>query len=487
MSNTPIGISGIAVYVPPFRVDLQDWCGWTGEDRNKIRDVVGSGFRLPGPQQSMYTMAATAILRLIDQCDVDPSEVRFLALGTESSTDNSAGAIIAKGMVDDALAQQGKAALSRNCEVPEFKHACLGGIYALKNAVRFLNTDGGGAKAIVVCSDIALYRPGSTGEPTQGAGAVAILLEANPKLATVDLRESGSASDYRGVDFRKPIEYRNGDGRTYACSNIPVFNGRYSTSCYIDEMVYALEDMCGRRNIKMRNYLEQVDAVFMHRPFRRMPENGWSMAYLFSLAADEPGREQLRGYCDRAGITFDRVLAEATERPLVTQFGVRERIHEEVFPQLTALLRHFRSEQAYQQYVLDKMSLGTDWMAELGNLYTGALPAWLAAGLEEAAANKVDLSGKEILMIGYGSGDAAETIPIRLVDGWEQAARRINLNDAMADVINLTHEQYLALHGNGSTAPPEYTPKDEFVVDRVGSMSDADFQDRGIEYYRFIH
>jgi hydroxymethylglutaryl-CoA synthase len=310
MSNTPIGISGIAVYVPPFRVDLQDWCSWTGEDRNKIRDVVGSGFRLPGPQQSMYTMAANAILRLIDQFNIDPSEVRFLALGTESSTDNSAGAIIAKGMVDDALTQQGKAALSRNCEVPESKHACLGGIYALKNAVRFLNTDGGGAKAIVVCSDIALYRPGSTGEPTQGAGAVAILLEANPKLATVDLRESGSASDYRGVDFRKPIEYRNGDGRTHACSNIPVFNGRYSTSCYIDEMVYALEDMCARRNINMRNYLEQVDAVFMHRPFRRMPENGWGMAYLFSLAADEPGREQLRGYCDRAGITFDRPFSD---------------------------------------------------------------------------------------------------------------------------------------------------------------------------------
>ena len=114
MSNTPIGISGIAVYVPPFRVDLQDWCGWTGEDRDKIRDVVGTGFRLPGPQQSMYTMAANAVLRLIDQFDVNPAEVRFLALGTESSTDNSAGAIIAKGMVDDALRQQGKPALSRN-------------------------------------------------------------------------------------------------------------------------------------------------------------------------------------------------------------------------------------------------------------------------------------------------------------------------------------------------------------------------------------
>ena len=90
-------------------------------------------------------------------------------------------------------------------------------------------------------------------------------------------------------------------------------------------------------------------------------------------------------------------------------------------------------------------------------------------------------------MVGYGSGDAAETIPIRLVEGWEQAAGRINMRGAMADVINLTHDQYLALRSDGPASTPEYTPKDEFIVDRVGSMSEDDFQDTGIEYYRFIN
>ena len=42
-------------------------------------------------------------------------------------------------------------------------------------------SDGRNAKAIVVCADIALYAPGSSGEPTQGAGAVAMLVEANPR------------------------------------------------------------------------------------------------------------------------------------------------------------------------------------------------------------------------------------------------------------------------------------------------------------------
>lgn len=486
MGNTPIGISGLAVYAPPFRVDLQAWCAWTGENPDKIRDVVGSGFRLPGPQHSVYTMAANAILRLIQQFDVDPAKVKFLALGTESSTDNSAGAVIIKGMVDTALRELGRSPLSRNCEVPEFKHACLGGIYALKNALRFLNSDGRDAKAIVVCSDIALYATGSSGEPTQGAGAVAILLEGNPTIASIDLNHAGSASDYRGVDFRKPIQYRNGDGREHACSNVPIFNGRYSASCYIDEMWQALEDMCRRRAINVHTYLNNVDAVFMHRPFRRMPENGWGMAYLFSLAADDAGHDELRGYCVAAGVDFQDALQESLERPDVAAYGVRERISEEVFPVLTTVLRQFRQQPNYQRYVVDRMTLGTAWMEELGNLYTGALPAWLAAGLEDAASQGAVKADKEILMIGYGSGDAAEAIPINLVPGWQQVAAKIDMRGAMANPVNLTYEQYLTLRDGSPTGPPAYTPKAEFIVDRVGLQSEKGFQDAGIEYYRFI-
>jgi len=236
-----VGISGMALDVPPYRVKLDDWCEWTGSKWDKIRQVVGHGFRLPGPRQSVYTMAANAGLRLIERYEIDPSIVQYLALGTESSTDNSAGAVIVKGMVDEALKLQGRSALSRNCEVPEFKQACLGGIYGLKNAVRFLNVDGDGAKAIVVCSDIALYERGSSGEPTQGSGAVAFLIETDPQLASINLEFAGTASDYRGIDFRKPIQYRNGGGHSQAFKDTPVFNGKYSATCYVDEMLRALK------------------------------------------------------------------------------------------------------------------------------------------------------------------------------------------------------------------------------------------------------
>lgn len=483
MSDTPIGISGIAVDVPPFRVDLQSWCDWSGAEWAKIRGVVGTGFRLPGPQQSVYTMAANAVLQLIDKYDIDTESVRFLGLGTESSTDNSAGAVITKGMVDEALRALGKSPLSRNCEVPEFKHACLGGVYAIKNALRFLHTDGEGATAIVVCSDIAVYEPGSTGEPTQGSGAVAILLEANPAIATIDLKQSGNASDYRVVDFRKPIQYSNGDGKTYACSNVPVFNGPYSASCYVDELLCALENMYARRGLDARTYIRDLDAVFMHRPFKRMPENGWGMAYLFSLL--DGHRDELRDYAGKAGVDFTALVNEMGDRPHLSDYSVRDRIGEDVFPLVNKVLRAFRREPAYADAVTSKMRLGESVMEELGNLYTGALPAWLAAGLEQAANEGAELDGREILLFGYGSGDAAEAMPMTLVPGWENAARRIGISAAMANGIDLDEEQYRALR-TGIRVDLDFAPRAEFVVDRVGGETAAEFQDKGIEYYRYI-
>ena len=61
----PIGISGLASYIPPYRVWLEDWCEWTDNQWPKIREVVGRSFRVRGPHQSMYTMAANAVSHAI--------------------------------------------------------------------------------------------------------------------------------------------------------------------------------------------------------------------------------------------------------------------------------------------------------------------------------------------------------------------------------------------------------------------------------------
>ena len=76
----PIGISGLAAYVPPYRVWLEDWCAWSDNQWPKIREVVGRSFRVRGPNHSVYTMAANAVIRLIDQYEIDPTRVKFLGL-----------------------------------------------------------------------------------------------------------------------------------------------------------------------------------------------------------------------------------------------------------------------------------------------------------------------------------------------------------------------------------------------------------------------
>ena len=483
-----IGLSGLAVYVPPYRVRLEDWCEWTNSPWQKISKVVGRSFRLRGPDQSVYTMSATAVMRLIDQYDLDPSELGFLGLGTESSTDNSAGAIIIKGMIDKALVASGRPPITRNCEVPEFKHACLGGVYAMKGALRYLALDGSGKKAIVVCADIAEYARGSTGEPTQGAGAVAMLLEADPTLAEVDLSGSGSASDYRAVDFRKPMVRYCGQDRSQShhIQDFPVFNGKYSTTCYIDETLQALDDMYAKRGLEPIDYLRSLKNVFRHRPYRRMPENGWSIAWLFALGrGSEQDRETLGTYANQVGVDLRALLDEMATAVDVQELGTPEGLNNDAYPLTMAVLQAFRQSDDFAANVLDKLALGSTAMRDLGNLYTAALLAWLAAGFEEALTSELPIAGDEFLTMGYGSGDAAEVIPFYVVDGWQDAAGRIRFDDAMQTAVDLTQAQYEAMHDGRRVRGLDFDPRNEFVIERVGHLDERHFQDVGIEYYRY--
>ena len=488
MSKKIIGISGLAAYVPPFRVWLDDWCEWTGNHWPKIREVVGRSFRVRGPNQSVYTMAATAVMRLIDRYDIDPLRIKFLGLGTESSTDNSAGAIIIKGMVDRALIARGKPPIARSCEVPEFKHACLGGVYGMKGAIRHLALDGAGGQAIVVCADIAEYARGSTGEPTQGAGAIAMLLEENPKLAEVDLVRSGSASDYRIMDFRKPMSRFCGQDRSesHQVQDFPVFNGKYSTTCYIDETLHALHDMYVKRGLQASRYLRELQTVFMHRPYRRMPETGWAVAYLFALGSGSAeDRAELASYCYEAGVDPEALLTEMVRKPEIVNLASPERLNYEVYPLTMAVFRIFRAARRYRREILDKLALGSDTMLDLGNLYTAALPAWIAAGFEQALDEGRDLTGQELLTLGYGSGDAAEVIPFIVREEWREATRAIGFGEAMEFAIDLDREQYESLHDGRRVAGLDYIPRNEFVIERVGTLAERHFHDLGIEYYRY--
>ena len=102
-----------------------------------------------------------------------------------------------------------------------------------------------------------------------------------------------------------------------------------------------------------------------------------------------------------------------------------------------AALRAFRASRHFRREILDKMKLGSDTMLDLGNLYTAALPAWMAAGFEQALDENSLAAGQEVLTLGYGSGDAAEVIPFFMAEGWKEATRKIRFADAMQFAVDL--------------------------------------------------
>ena len=479
----------MAIYLPQYRIDLERWCEWTGNDPAKTRAVVGHAFRMPASNQNVYALAANSVLRLIAQYDIDPRRVGYLALGTESSIDNAAGAVIVRGLVDAALAAEGKPALARDCEVPEFKHACLGGVYALKGGLRYLACDGRERQAIVVSADIAEYARGSSGEPTQGAGAVAMLLEASPRLLELDLAMAGSASEYRGLDFRKPFLRFAGQtpGMHGHLSDLPVFNGKYSTDCYTDATLRALDAMFERRGGSRTGYLRRLAATFMHRPYHRMPRNAWAMAWLAALGHDAADGDaeavrELDGYCASAGVSREDAVREFRQ-------GVSgcdgDALPADAYPAASAVLRAFRKSDAHERRVEEVLQTGSDAMMEFGNLYTAALPAWLAAGLDDAAARGIELDGRDLLVLGYGSGDAAEAIPARVALGWREAARAMCFRDALSGAVDLDAPGYAALHDSVALHDVQAS-NSGVVIDRVGKRNEPAFQDFGIAYYRYL-
>lgn len=524
--STMAGVSGFAAYAPPACVELEEWCGWSGNSWPKVKGVVGNSFRLPTQQEDTYTMNATAVLRLIDNYDINPQDVGFLGLGTESSSDNSAGAVIVRGMVDMALQARGQAPLSRNCEVPEFKHACLGGVYAMKGAARYVATQKQASKkvAIVCCGDIAEYALGSTGEQTQGAGAVAMLVENDAKIfdMNIDGTASGNASRYRGPDFRKPVKRHFIKGY-YAddfvvnptkIPDFPVFSGPYSTTAYADEVAVAMEDMFSAlaesntaAPFDAASYLsERVSAFFFHRPYAMMPVQALSYVYARALArsTNPAAIQKFAAICDEACVAPEVVKSELEyllkNSPdfFLDYIALGKEIGKEATSkQLNNVAKTIRGGAEFKALLKNKMSLGSATMANFGNLYTASLPVWLGAGFLEAAnSDKVaeytkTLGHKDspIVMVGYGSGDAAEcTELITNANTWVEASKKINIIEALESTkVVVTEEQYRGLHsGKICEDICGGARQGTFVIDRVGTRNEAAFQDIGLDYYKYV-
>ena len=195
-------------------------------------------------------MAANAAAQLLEKTGTNPQEIHQLVVSTESGVDHSKPV---------ASFVQGLLKIGSRCRIYEIKHACYGGTAGIVTSIDWIARNyGTSKKALVIMTDTARYGFGSPGEPTQGAGAVALLMEKNPRLFSVDTRTNGIFSK-DVFDFWRPTGHR-----------VPIVDGKYSVACYLEAMEEAVSHFRSNVGIPRGRLLEHLDYILYHMPFTGM-------------------------------------------------------------------------------------------------------------------------------------------------------------------------------------------------------------------------
>jgi len=109
----------------------------------------------------------------------------------------------------------------------------------------------------------------------------------------------------------------------------------------------------------------------------------------------------------------------------------------------------------------------------------------MAAAFEDALSSGIELADREFLTIGYGSGDAAEAMPVAMAPTWKAAAAKIGFARALEGARDLSQSEYEQLHDTGQLTGDAIKPTHGFAIERVGSANERNFQDIGIDYYSY--
>lgn len=226
------GIDRIGFYIPRYYIDLSTLAEARGVSADKF--YVGLGQKkmaVPPPDEDIITMAANAADRILNQ--EDKNNISTVIFATESGLDYSKSA----GTYIHSLL-----GLSSHCRIFEIKQACYASTAAVQMAMSLLyrNPD---QKILLLAADISRYGFKTPGESSQGSGAVAILLGANPKILAIE-PESGFYSE-DVMDFWRP---------NYCES--AVVHGKYSCDLYLRilENIWQNYNQLSRRDFTEHDY-----------------------------------------------------------------------------------------------------------------------------------------------------------------------------------------------------------------------------------------
>lgn len=241
-----IGIDKMAFATTDQYIELTELAEKRGVDPNKYTIGIGQDRQaVVPPTQDIVTLGARAAKKLLT-----PDVTRRLStiiVATESGIDNSkASAIYIKHLLglDDYI------------RAVELKEACYSGTAAIQFA-RGLVALNPQETVLVIAADIARYGLNTPGEVTQGAGAVAMLISADPHVLAIEPTSVSYSRDL--MDFWRPL---------YATEAI--VDGKYSTGVYVDFFKNTLTRYLQRTGRR----LDDFAGIAFHLPFTKMGKKG---------------------------------------------------------------------------------------------------------------------------------------------------------------------------------------------------------------------
>jgi len=258
-----VGIDTLSFYTSHFSLDLSVLAEKRGVDQNKYYQGLGQRkMSVATPDEDVVTMAANAALRALRRVDIN--SIEMLLFATETGIDQSKAAGI---YVHDLLG------LPERCRVIELKQACYSATLALQLALPFLrqNPD---KKVLLVASDIARYGLGTPGESSQGCGAVAMVLSANPRLLALDSEYGVVTANV--MDFWRP---------NY--SDTAIVEGKYSSKLYLSMLEKTWKQY---QALSGRNFEDHAHYCY-HTPVPRLVEK--AHAHLAKINGHDPLTDDL--------------------------------------------------------------------------------------------------------------------------------------------------------------------------------------------------
>ena len=438
-----VGIDGIGIWTGKLQLDLAEtFAPAQGEDPGKYTKGLGLyASSLPDVYEDIVTMGANASHRLLERKDVNLEDIGRIDVATETSFDKSKPA---STYVAGCLEQVFEGNL-HHANKGERKFACVSGTQALDDAFNWVRAGRSrGRKALVIATDTALYERDDPGEATQGAGAVAMLIDENPDLVSFsDAQGFGSADE---TDFLKPNQ------------QFPSVDGKRSMQVYLARMREAMEDF--ERN-GGDTHPDNFALIPFHTPFPGMVRKAAALGFR---------------HCIRGTEIEEELAAELGRQPRPEAFDDEDEFLEAQKEYTEKLTETDAYSEWYEETIDPTLSISR----HVGNWYTGSVHIARAAGLIEAAETDRELTGHQLLVASYGSGAQAEIHAETVQPGWEEEIAQLNIFDQIEERHDITFAEYEDIHdvhNHDETIElePLTTPEGEFAFDGWGRMGERKY------------